>query len=80
MSTPEYLAVAECAARLRVSPSLVRQRIRAGVIPTSPLTGRAIRIPASALDAATTQQQQSTQPIGRRVKVELPKGYRRLMG
>ena len=80
MSIPEYLTVAECAARLRVSPSLVRQRIRAGVIPTSPLTGRAIRIPASALDAATTQQQQSTQPIGRRVKVELPKGYRRLMG
>ena len=28
MSTPEYLTVAECAARLRVSPSLVRQRIR----------------------------------------------------
>lgn len=79
MSTPEYLTVAECAARLRVSPSLVRQRIRAGAIPTSPLTGRAIRIPASALDAATTQQQQA-QPIGRRVKVELPKGYRRLMG
>ena len=48
-------------------------------IPTSPITGRAIRIPASALDAATAQQQ-PTQPIGRRVKVELPKGYRRLMG
>ena len=25
MNTPEYLTVAECAARLRVSPSLVRQ-------------------------------------------------------
>jgi excisionase family DNA binding protein len=82
MSTPAYLTVREAAERLRLCPSQVYKLVRKGVIPTSAIIGGAIRIPASALDATTTTT--ATPPparsLGRREKITLPPGYRRLGG
>jgi excisionase family DNA binding protein len=49
MSEPEYLAAGEVAARLGISLRTVRRRIADGSLPSVRI-GRAVRIPATALD------------------------------
>ncbi len=48
MDTPDLLTTKEAAARLRVSPSMVRKMAASGELPSSRL-GTAIRIPSSAV-------------------------------
>jgi excisionase family DNA binding protein len=74
--TPEYLTVAQAAARLAVTPRTVRRAVARGEIPALRI-GAAIRIHPSAI-APPAAMQPAPAPAWRWGEIELPKGYRRI--